>query len=75
MKSAKNERANEGIRYWPTIVGALGGLAISTGIAIPEIISNPRLLNTSTGSIEVGLTGLFVAATSVVGTIAGNKQR
>jgi hypothetical protein len=73
--SADNEKANEGTRYWPTIVGALGGLAISAGIVIPEIISNPQLLNTSTASIEVGLTGLFVAATSVLGTIAGNKQR
>ena len=31
MISAENERANEGISYWPTIAGALGGLAISTG--------------------------------------------
>ena len=72
--TAKNERVNEGIRYWPTIVGALGGLAISAGVTIPEIISNPQLLNTSTVSLEVGITGLFVAATSVLGTIAGNRQ-
>jgi hypothetical protein len=73
--TAGNERATEGIRYWPTIVGALGGLAISAGVAIPEILSNPQLLNTSTASLKVGLAGLFVAITSVLGTIAGNRQR
>lgn len=72
--TAENNRTNEDIRYWPTIAGAIGGLAVSVGVVIPEMLLNQQQLTPTTASIAVGLASLFVASTSVLGTIAGNRR-
>lgn len=61
-------------RRWPMVVGALGGIAISTGIVVPETIHFAQEVTPATISIEVVLSNLFVASTAYLSNILGNMH-